>query len=244
MTEQVPPQSGSGRQSVSFLSYNIHSCVGLDGRSDVERIARIIRQQRPDVVGLQEITSTHGRKREGMQADYLAKATGMRVIVGTTRRSENDDYGNALLTTGRIRSSRHIDLSFQGREPRGALDAELELDGFELRVVVTHLGLRPAERRFQVRRLYEVFGASPLRPLVLMGDMNEWLPWGRPARWLHRYFGRLPLLRTYPTSFPLFALDQILVSPREALLDLQVITTPQTRIASDHLPLKALVGLS
>jgi endonuclease/exonuclease/phosphatase family metal-dependent hydrolase len=76
-----------------------------------------------------------------------------------------------------------------------------------------------------------------------MGDMNEWFPWGRPARWLHRYFGRLPLLRTYPTSFPLFALDQILVYPREALLDLEVIVTPETRIASDHFPLLARIAL-
>jgi endonuclease/exonuclease/phosphatase family metal-dependent hydrolase len=243
MTEMVPPQIEQGTRGVSLLSYNVHSCVGLDGRPDVERIARIIREQNPDVVGLQEITNTYGRERDARQADYIAEATGMRALGGPTLLRESDDYGNALLTRGRIRSARRIDLSFEKREPRGALDAELELAGNRVRVIVTHLGLLPAERRFQVRRLYEVFGASPLRPLVLMGDMNEWLPWGRPARWLHRYFGRLPLLRTYPTSFPLFALDQILVSPREALLELQVIATPQARVASDHLPLKAFVGL-
>lgn len=243
MTEQLPSQIGQGRQGVSLLSYNVHSCVGLDGRLDVNRIVRIIREQNPDVVGLQEITNSYVRGRDAIQADYLAEATGMLTLAGPTLRRADADYGNLLLTKGRVQSARRIDLSFRRREPRGALDVELDLGDFHLRVIVTHLGLRAAERRFQVRRLYELFAASPIRPLVLMGDMNEWLPWGRPARWLHRYFGRLPLLRTFPTSFPLFALDQILVSPREALLDLQVIRTAQTRIASDHLPLKALVGL-
>jgi endonuclease/exonuclease/phosphatase family metal-dependent hydrolase len=243
MIERSPGQTEEGGRVVTLLSYNVHSCVGLDGRPDADRIASIIRKLNPDVVGLQEIANRFGGTEEAAQLEFLAAATGMRDVPGPTLLHAQGDYGNALLTRGEMKSVRRIDLNFRSREPRGALDVELDLDGYPLRVIVTHLGLRPSERRFQVRRLIELFGASPARPLVLMGDMNEWFPWGRPARWLHRYFGRLPLLRTYPTFFPLFALDQILVYPREALLGLEVIVTPETKVASDHLPLLARIAL-
>jgi endonuclease/exonuclease/phosphatase family metal-dependent hydrolase len=243
MIERSPGQTEEGGRVVTLLSYNVHSCVGLDRRPDADRIASIIRKLNPDVVGLQEITNRFGGAKEAAQLEFLAAATGMRDVPGPTLLHSQGDYGNALLTRGEMRSVRRIDLNFRSREPRGAIDVELDLDGYSLRVIVTHLGLRPSERRFQVRRLIELFGASPARPLVLMGDMNEWFPWGRPARWLHRYFGRLQLLRTYPTSFPLFALDQILVYPREALRGLEVIVTPETRVASDHLPLMARIAL-
>lgn len=243
MTEKNPEQPDGDGRVVSLLTYNVHSCIGLDRRPDADRIAGIIRALKPDVAGLQEITNRFGGPAETAQLDFLAAATGMQDVPGPTLLHAQGDYGNALLTRGEMRSVRRIDLNFRSREPRGALDVELDLDGFSLRVIVTHLGLRPSERRFQVRRLIEQFGASATRPLVLMGDMNEWNPWGRPARWLHRYFGKLPLLRTFPTAFPLFALDQILVYPREALLGVEVIVTPETRIASDHLPLLARIAL-
>jgi len=243
MTENHPEQTKEGGRMVSLLTYNVHSCVGLDKCPDADRIAGIIREVNPDVAGLQEISNRYGGPEEAAQLDFLAAATGMKDVPGPTMLHAQGDYGNALLSRGEMKSVRRVVLSFKSREPRGALDVELDFDGSPLRVIVTHLGLRPSERRFQVRKLIELLDDSPVRPLVLMGDMNEWFPWGRPARWLHRYFGRLPLLRTYPTSFPLFALDQILVYPREALLGLEVIATPATRIASDHLPLLARIAL-
>jgi endonuclease/exonuclease/phosphatase family metal-dependent hydrolase len=42
---------------------------------------------------------------------------------------------------------------------------------------------------------------------------------------------------------PLFALDRIWVLPREALLEVRAHTTDLTRIASDHLPVRAVVDL-
>jgi len=243
MTEKNPGPAEKDVRAVSLLSYNIHSCVGLDRRSDPNRIAGVIRKLNPDVAGLQEVTNRYEGSEEADQLNFLAAATGLNEISGPTLIRPRGDYGNALLTRGEMKSVRRVVLSFRSREPRGALDVELDFDGSPLRVIVTHLGLRPSERRFQVRKLIELLDDSPVRPLVLMGDMNEWFPWGRPARWLHRYFGRLPLLRTYPTSFPLFALDQILVYPREALLGLEVIATPATRIASDHLPLLARIAV-
>jgi endonuclease/exonuclease/phosphatase family metal-dependent hydrolase len=53
-------------------------------------------------------------------------------------------YGNALLTRHPILGHRRLDLSDAGHEPRGALDATIACGGgVSLRVLATHLGLRP-----------------------------------------------------------------------------------------------------
>jgi hypothetical protein len=43
----------------------------------------------------------------------------------------------------------------------------------------------------------------------VLGDINEWLPLGRPLRWLHELSATRP---------PLFALDCVWVRPRHARL--------------------------
>jgi len=133
-----------------------------------------------------------------------------------------------------------VDLTYHGREPRGALGADLDCGGgIKLRAVATHLGLWPRERRFQVRRLLKLFRTPRDWPAVLMGDLNEWLLWGRPLRWLHAYFDRSAALPTFPARLPVFALDRILVHPHGGLANVAVHDSRAARAASDHLPLKA-----
>jgi endonuclease/exonuclease/phosphatase family metal-dependent hydrolase len=109
--------------------------------------------------------------------------------------------------------------------------------------VATHLGLRPGERRRQVRQLLALCESTTAAISVLLGDLNEWLLWGRPLRWLRRYFAAIPQPRTYPARFPLFALDRIRVHPRSALTAIAVYNSPAARVASDHLPLMAEVAI-
>ena len=68
----------------------------------------------------------------------------------------------------------------------------------------------PAERRIQVQRLLERFGT---KHCVLMGDLNEWFLWGRPLRWIQAIFGGSPAPATFPSAWPVFALDRIWVRP-------------------------------
>ena len=108
-----------------------------------------------------------------------------------------------------------------------------------LQVAVTHLGLSPGERRVQVRRLIDCLAREDRAPLLLMGDFNEWLFWGRPLRWLRTHFGHIRSPATFPSRWPLLRLDHILSDPQERLVDLGVLQTPLARQASDHLPLMA-----
>jgi endonuclease/exonuclease/phosphatase family metal-dependent hydrolase len=231
-------------QDVSVLSYNIHECVGLDRRREPARIARIIRDSGAQIVGLQEVHSDSSGAQELHQMNYLAAATGMQAVSGPYVERRNGHYGNVLLTSCKVLSVHKLDLSYPRREPRGAIDADLEIGGEPVRVIVTHLGLRPAERRFQVRKLLAALAEKRTRIVILLSDFNEWLPTGRSLRWLHTHLGKTALVRTFPAHFPIFALDRIWVSPPAALIELNCFRTPFTRIASDHLPLKATIQTS
>jgi len=48
-------------------SYNIHQCVGIDRRLDIDRVAAVIRQMDADIVGLQEVNAPFGEDRATMQ---------------------------------------------------------------------------------------------------------------------------------------------------------------------------------
>ena len=62
-----------------LLTYNVHRCVGVDRKLDVNRIADVIAEHEPDVVCLQELDV--GRARTGWvdQADSIAQRLAMSV---------------------------------------------------------------------------------------------------------------------------------------------------------------------
>jgi endonuclease/exonuclease/phosphatase family metal-dependent hydrolase len=218
-------------------SYNIHRCRGTDGRCDPERVATVIRELRCDPVGLQEVDNTPGAAPTSMQLEYLERSTGMSAIAGLRLTSHLGHYGNALLTRRTVISVRRHDLSVSRYEPRGALDVELDVDGLVVRFVVTHLGLMPGERRKQMQRLLTILSSTPEEePLVLLGDINEWWPHGRPLRWLHAIFGRPPSAPSFPSRMPFLSLDRIWGRPRDCLRRVTAFRTPLSRVASDHLP--------
>jgi endonuclease/exonuclease/phosphatase family metal-dependent hydrolase len=230
-------------ETFTVASYNVHQCVGLDGRLDIKRIAHVLSELDTHLIGLQEV-GTHPQGMHSLsQMEYLADATGLHAIAGPTIERQTGPYGNVLLTGWRVLGSRLLDLSVPGREPRGAIDAELDIAGQRVRVIVTHLGLRAAERRYQVRRLLAALSEGQHRFIVVLGDINEWILRSRPLRWFHARFGKPPAPRTFPSWLPLFALDRVWVLPREALLDIRTHATAITRIASDHLPVRAVIAV-
>jgi endonuclease/exonuclease/phosphatase family metal-dependent hydrolase len=231
---------------LSVGSYNIHGCVGTDRRCDVGRVAGVIRELGCDVVGLQEVDGRRGLASASQQLLELANATGMTPIaVGTHAVTpERIRKTNALLTSREVRSVRSYDLTFGRHEPRSALDVELLAGGRAVRVIVTHLGLDGSERRHQVKQLLAVLQDIPeQQAVVMLGDFNEWLPIGRPLRWLHDVLGKGPSGRSFPVWAPMLALDRIWSRPTRALRSFEVHRSPAARVASDHYPVRANIGL-
>ena len=163
-----------GPDCLRVASYNVHGCRGTDGRKDASRIAAVIEEIGCDTVGLQE---------SDYRLDWIAAKTGMQAVPGLTLLRHDGPYGNALLTKRRILAVRRLGFTWSGREPRNALDVDLEVGGEIVRVIVTHLGLWPAERRYQVKQILHLLKQTPISErVVVLGDINEWLPLGRPLR--------------------------------------------------------------
>src|ERR687892_2119658 len=157
-----------GPECLRIASYNVHSCCGADGKKDAQRIVGVIEECGADTVGLQEMD---------YRLDYIAEKLGMQPVPGLTLARHDGPFGNALLTRHKVLAVRRLGFTYSRREPRNALDVELEVDGETVRVVVTHLGLWPAERRFQVRKLLDLLKETPIyERVVVLGDINEWLP--------------------------------------------------------------------
>ncbi|MES1166166.1 MAG: endonuclease/exonuclease/phosphatase family protein [Verrucomicrobiota bacterium] len=225
------------------MSYNIHQCVGTDGRRDPERVAAVLREIDADVIGLQEVDARPGAATDSMQMQYLAGALGLHAVAGPTIVRHDGHYGNALLSRRPVLDVRRVDLTVYRREPRAAIDADLDVGGAVVRMIVTHLGLLPGERRIQVQRLLDVLGADDSSATVLCGDINEWFAGGRPLRWLNARLGRAATVRTFPTFWPVLALDRVWVSPQAAAATVRAHVTATSRVASDHLPLVADIQL-
>ena len=233
-----------GERLLRIASYNVHKCTGMDFRRDPERVAAVIRSLDADIVSLQEVLSDPGDV-PSSQVRFLAEKTGMHMAVaGPTKRKADGRYGNALLSRFPITKVRLHDISLGAFEPRGIIDADIQVGGQTVRVVATHFGLWPMERNRQARRLLEILPEKPANPLIVMGDMNGWVPGSPVMRHLHERLGMSATMRSYPAPFPLLPLDRIWILPAGYQL---IVEPPRSRfawIASDHLPVVATVSLT
>ena len=223
-------------------SYNIHAAVGSDGVYDPERILAVIRETGADVVGLQEVAARPRQTGVSDQFRYFEAETGFQAVAGPNIRHGQSRFGNALLSRWPLRDIRRTDISVAPHEPRGLIEAVLDVRGRPLRVIVTHLGLRRAERRRQLDAMGAAIDRDPTVPTLAMGDLNCW---GLDALGLRRRGFGVPGPRvppTYPAWFPILALDRIWSAPRGLVGDLRAHRSRLARAASDHLPMLAEIA--
>ncbi|MGH7029344.1 MAG: endonuclease/exonuclease/phosphatase family protein, partial [Stellaceae bacterium] len=196
-----------------------------------------------DIACLQEVGVRRANGLHDDQADYLAEATGCRVVLGAGARGHRGRFANAILTRFPVVAARAIDLAVSVYEPRAALDAELMIGDRMLRVLATHFGLHAGERRLQANRLIAALG-EPCTPgrkaadaVLLVGDLNEWRGRSGGIRDLDRCLGPSAAPRTFPSWMPVLPLDRIYADGPAVLRDVRVYRSPLARLASDHLPL-------
>lgn len=225
---------------VQFVSYNVHGCVGWDGRFDPGRAADVLAEVGGDIIALQEVPTLE-RGGDAFVRNVCA-ATGLEAIVGAELLSHFAHYGNALLTRFPAKRRSTLELAIDGREPRGAISADVDCGPVALNVIATHLGLSPAERRQQIKRILPVVTRQAC-PVALLGDINEWFTWGRPLRWLHAHFGRPPAPRSFPSLSPAFRLDRVWLSRPSVITSVRAHVSALARAASDHLPVVARAEL-
>ncbi|HWN41093.1 MAG TPA: endonuclease/exonuclease/phosphatase family protein [Thermoanaerobaculia bacterium] len=167
-------------EKLRVLSYNIHGRAHLFSRRYLHWIAGVIEATQPDIVGLQEVHRGGWIVRYEDQAKILGKLTGMEYHFGRSMGHPGEEFGNAVLTRGEIRSSEIIPLPAPGAEPRTVLHSRIGFPGLdgnteEIDFYVTHLAhgfrsSRPA-RSLQAQGLLERLRQSR-GPFVLVGDFN------------------------------------------------------------------------
>lgn len=224
-------------------TYNVHGCVGRDGRHDPQRVASVITELNVDVAALQEFTYPLDVELETRTPVVLTSLDNYHCALGPTRRTSRFCFGNVLLTRHPIRHVHRLDLSIERREPRGALAATIDVGDFEVHILAAHLGLRVSERRFQVQQLLKYLDEVKDTPLVVLGDFNDWLPGRSVVHVLDKKLGRPPRPASFPVSRPVLRLDRIWVSPLTALHRIATHTSEEARMASDHLPVVAEIDL-
>ena len=231
-----------------LITYNVHRCVGVDRRLDVDRIAAVIAEHEPDIVCLQELDVGRARTGHVDQARAIADRLSMSFRFHPAMTVEAELYGDAILThhpealvrTGALPTVAGV----PGLEPRGALWSRIEIDGVSLNVINTHLGLMPREQRLQAAALIgRDWVGSCTGATILTGDFNA-TSLTRPYQILNRRLSdaqRLldlrPSVKTFPSAFPAIRIDHLFVSPQVRPIQVFAPFSPLARMASDHLPL-------
>jgi endonuclease/exonuclease/phosphatase family metal-dependent hydrolase len=236
--------------SLRIMTYNVHSCIGMDGKLAPERIARVIARANPDVVALQELDVGRARTEGIDQAHRIARYLEMDFHFHPAMHIEEERYGDAILThlpMRLIKADALPGLSDLPRlERRGALWVAIDVGGQEVQIINTHLGLFARERMEQVNALLgtDWLANEQCRgPVILCGDFNA-VPSSPASRRLcndlndaqmkaehHRpkstFFGRFPTAR----------IDHVFVNSEVEVGNITVSDSELARVASDHLPL-------
>lgn len=228
-----------------IASYNVHKCVGTDKIFNPARTISVIAELNADVLALQEIDKRFGKRIGLLDLDDLQQKTGLvPVPIDTISPRGQGWHGNALFfREGNVRDVHQIHLP--SIEPRGALIVELELRTGHLRIIAAHFGLLRRSRAQQAAAILSFMKERPHMPTIMVGDFNEWrIGKNSSLTTLMPFFdvvmGTVP---SFPSRFPVFALDRIFSYPHELVTSVEIHDSPLSRVASDHLPIKAHINL-
>ena len=228
-------------QTLRVLCWNLHHGVGLDGKLDLPRIAKIIQKAKPDLVALQEVDKNCRRSGKVDQAEELAKLTGMHASFGKAMDFDGGEYGQAILTKKHPQLTKIHRLPGNG-EPRIAFEALLSIKNIKLSFVTAHLDLDAAQRLSQSETLIKALSGNPNHPLILCGDFND-----VPNSPVIQAFSKAlkpvaksePVL-TCPADKPDSEIDHVFIRGLEAVGP--VVVLPEA-VASDHRPLLVEIKL-
>jgi endonuclease/exonuclease/phosphatase family metal-dependent hydrolase len=238
--------SAAGPLRLRVLSYNIHHGEGVDGKLDLDRIARVIRSVDPDVVALQEVDRAVPRSQSVDQPAELARRTKMNVVFGANIPLNGGEYGNAVLSRWAIAGHKNHPLpNFDRGEQRGVLKVDMSLpDGRPpFSFLATHLDHRShdRERVTSAQAIRELIAKTPDRPALLVGDLNDVPESATLAEfaksWTRSNAQPLP---TIPVGQPARQIDYLLFRPasRWKVIETKVL---DEAVASDHRAILAVL---
>jgi endonuclease/exonuclease/phosphatase family metal-dependent hydrolase len=172
LSEEQDSQVTQEEKILTLLTFNIHSANDQDGEVALEQIIEEIRETDAQLVGLQEVEHNMPRSNYQDQARLIAEALGYHYYYGENINILGVQYGNALLSRFPIINAENHKLPKKMLEPRGLIEALVDVDGIPYYVYVTHLGLNPVERKLQIQYINEKLTQRDGHSLIL-GDFNN-----------------------------------------------------------------------
>ncbi|TKT92925.1 endonuclease/exonuclease/phosphatase family protein [Dyadobacter frigoris] len=240
-------KSEDPKRALRIMSYNIHHCnppESAGGRIDVEAIAKVINNAKPDFVALQEVDINTERSGKGLnQAKQIADLTGMKFYFSKAIDHQGGDYGVAVLSKFPIVDSARFSLPINRdlvEEMRTIAAITVMLPSKQKIIFAsTHLGLTERNRLLQAETIIKYFGEEKL-PMILAGDFNA-EPGSKVINYFDKYFSRTcaeSCQHTIPVDKPEKTIDFIMSKPSGIfkVLSHKVI---DEKYASDHLPVLA-----
>ncbi len=249
------------KSKIRVMTYNVHSCRGLDGKVSPERICQVIEKYSPDIVALQELDVNRKSSRNIDQPSYIAEYLRMHCHFQPAITLEGEHYGISFLSQhpfNIVKAERLAGLSGEGfflkhipalkyfYESREMIWANIKIGPHVINFFTTHLGLRVNERTLQAEDILSAKWTQGLNeniPTILCGDFNAG-PRSATYKMLRTEFKEAKLIlknnkKTFFSYYPLFEVDHIFYRGNIELNAVDIPSTKLTRIASDHLPLIA-----
>ncbi|MDQ0338920.1 endonuclease/exonuclease/phosphatase family metal-dependent hydrolase [Caldalkalibacillus uzonensis] len=235
------------------MTFNIHHGRGIDGKLNLDRIAKTIHQTGADLIGLNEVDRRFSKRSQYQdQITELAKrlkmeyAFGSSIAIDQTRAGTKGEYGNGLLSRFPIMKwENHLFQSIKGIENRGVLHVTVNIEGLSINVFVTQLSLYPPLHKQQVNHVLDLL-QDCRGPAIVLGDWNM-RPYGHRWRKMTCHVQDVWDVKgegkgaTFPSRQPRFRIDYIFVSSHFSVEAVQVVHI--NREASDHLPVLAVLRL-
>lgn len=252
-TNKKSPTNPIANESVKplrIMTYNVHSCIGLDGKLSPRRIARVIAQSKPDIIALQELDVGRSRTGGQDQAHLIAQELAMEFHFHAALQVEEEKYGNAILSRFPMRLVRAGLLApsknLENGESRGAIWVAVDWRGEEIQIINTHLGLSRRERWEQTQALFSADWLSNPRctdPVIFCGDFNA-----GPSSLIYREITQTlddaqmkcaqnQPQKTWSSSWPVRRIDHVFFRGSMSISAVHVPRTRLVRVASDHRPL-------
>lgn len=253
-------QNAESKQPIRLrvLSYNILGGRNIDGSRNLNRIAKVINEIRPDLVSLQEVDRKTARMNGIDIPVVLSKLTGMNFVFGGAMDYDGGEYGVAILSKIPVETYKNYPLPHsKNREPRTALAAKLKWvdQSHEIIFISTHLDHKesPNDRITQANEINKIIAQYKNSRVILAGDLNC-TPQSQPMAILLKEFKDTWKSQqdgfTFPSKEPTKRIDYILHDEQNPWSVTNVYTGPEInssdstwhtllKITSDHLPLIA-----
>jgi len=232
------------RRTIRVMTYNIHVGVGMDKKLNLARIAGVINQQHPDLVGLQEVDRGVERTQRIDEIAELAQLTKMEYAFAFNLKYQGGQYGVAILSKSPILASdHHLYLNTREAERRGFIRAEVRIGGRLINFVTTHLDYQYEDGRvYEAQQLLAAM-KDVKGPLIVVGDFND-VPAGEAYKLTRQsfddaWFSLQPNDEgfSYPADKPAKRIDYIFMRQVDGI-KVRRAWIPET-LASDHVPVVA-----